>query len=164
MNTNYLDNYTENENIYMWINPVNGIITSVCTQRINPILNKLEFHNGIDIACDLNTSVVAVQNGVVTESYYSQSFGNVLKYKTDNGYIVMYAHLNKALVEVGDRVEKGQIVALSGSTGLSTGAHLHYTIYNGDTVIDPSEFLDIPYVEGVKAEFVYNDNSNQNAR
>lgn len=96
---------------------------------------------------------MAVQSGVVSQVYTSPTFGNVLKYKTDNGYEIMYAHLKEALVSEGDRIEKGQVVALSGNTGLSTGAHLHYTIFNGSEVIDPLSFVELPYTAVVKAEY-----------
>ncbi|MBE6011551.1 M23 family metallopeptidase [Anaeropeptidivorans aminofermentans] len=137
--------------MYKWINPLTGIITSGFGERINPVLNKKELHNGIDIAADEGTGVLAVQNGTVTRIYRSSTYGNAMEYKTDNGYDVMYAHLKKVLVKEGDRVEKGQIVALSGKTGLVTGPHLHYTLIKDGKLIDPITFVELPYTADVKA-------------
>ena len=68
-----------------WITPVDGIITSSCGARENPILGKMEFHNGLDIAVAENTEAVAVKSGVVTEVRTSETLGNVLKYETEEG-------------------------------------------------------------------------------
>lgn len=107
--------------IEQWIEPVNGIITSSCGERENPILQKMEYHNGLDIAVAENTQAVAVKSGIVTEVRNSETLGKVLKYETEDGYTVMYAHLNDVLVKKGENVKQGQIVAMTGNTGLSTG-------------------------------------------
>ena len=127
---NYVPTYLK----YIRINPVNGEVTSPFGYRTNPILGVLEFHDGIDIAVMEGTPVVSVIAGVVTEIRYSNTFGNLIRINSEtNGYEIMYAHLNEIIVSVGDVVEKGQKVATSGNTGLSTGPHLHYTVlYNGE--------------------------------
>lgn len=137
-----------------WIEPVDGIITSSCGERENPILQKMEYHNGLDIAVAENTQAVAVKSGVVTEVRNSETLGKVLKYETKDGYTVMYAHLNNVLVKKGENVKQGQIVAMTGNTGLSTGPHIHYSVWRGDMLINPMQFVDLKYTEDVKAEYL----------
>lgn len=137
-----------------WIEPVNGIITSSCGERENPILQKMEYHNGLDIAVAENTQAVAVKSGVVTEVRNSETLGKVLKYETEDGYTVMYAHLNNVLVKKGENIKQGQIVAMTGNTGLSTGPHIHYSVWRGDMLINPMQFVDLKYTEDVKAEYL----------
>ena len=137
-----------------WIEPVNGIITSSCGERENPILQKMEYHNGLDIAVAENTQADAVKSGVVTEVRNSETLGKVLKYETEDGYTVMYAHLNNVLVKKGENIKQGQIVAMTGNTGLSTGPHIHYSVWRGDMLINPMQFVDLKYTEDVKAEYL----------
>ena len=124
-----------------WIPPVNGVITSACGERVNPILGKRENHNGLDIAVAEGTAVIAVKSGKVTEVRTSATYGKLLEYETIDGYTVMYAHLSKVLVQEGEMVKKGQKVAESGNTGLSTGPHLHYSLWKGEKLLDPMDYL-----------------------
>lgn len=137
-----------------WIEPVNGIVTSSCGERENPILQKMEYHNGLDIAVAENTQAVAVKSGIVTEIRNSETLGKVLKYETEDGYTVMYAHLNDVLVKKGENIKQGQIVAMTGNTGLSTGPHIHYSVWKGDMLINPMQFVNLKYTEDVKAEYL----------
>ena len=124
-----------------WISPVDGVITSYCGERENPILHKQEIHDGVDIAVAEGTEVRAVKSGVVTEVRTSDTYGNLMKYETEDGYEVMYAHLSKVMVKEGEKIKQGQVVAKSGNTGLSTGPHLHYGIYQKGELVDPLPFL-----------------------
>ena len=124
-----------------WLSPVEGVITSACGERVNPILGKRENHNGLDIAVAEGTAVIAVKSGKVTEVRTSATYGKLLEYETTDGYTVMYAHLSKVLVQEGEQVKQGQKVAESGNTGLSTGPHLHYSLWRGDKLLDPMEYL-----------------------
>lgn len=136
-----------------WMNPVDGIITSSCGVRKNPILGQWEYHNGIDIAVAENTKAAAVRSGKVTEIRYSNTLGNVLKFETEDGFTIMYAHLNKVMVKEGKKVKRGEIVAKTGNTGLSTGPHLHYSVWKGDMLMNPMQFVDLNYTDEVRAEF-----------
>ena len=136
-----------------WINPAEGTVTSSCGERENPVLNKMEFHNGIDIAVVTGTEVVAVRSGVVTVIRTSATFGKVLEYETADGYKVMYAHLSEVLVKKGEKIKQGDIVAKSGNTGLSTGPHLHYSLWKDGTLLDPMEYVDLKYTQEVAAEY-----------
>lgn len=131
-----------------------GIITSSFGDRSNPILGKPELHNGLDIGVKEGTAVFAVQNGTVTEVKKSTTYGNYIKYETDKGLIIMYAHLKKVIVKVNTKVKQGQVVAYSGNTGLSTGAHLHYSIIKNGKEIDPMPYVKLPYTSEVKDEYV----------
>ena len=124
-----------------WIAPVDGVITSACGERENPVLHKPEHHNGLDIAVAEGTAVVAVKSGRVTEVRTSATYGKLLKYETTDGYTVMYAHLSQVLVEEGEKVKQGQVVARSGNTGLSTGPHLHYSLWKDEELLDPMAYL-----------------------
>ncbi|NLJ89176.1 MAG: M23 family metallopeptidase [Epulopiscium sp.] len=130
-----------------WINPVEGIITSYFGERINPVLNKKEFHDGIDIAAPKDEPIVAVKSGTVIKVESSSTYGKLIEYEVEGGYIIKYAHCNEIFVKEGDRVEQGQIVASIGNTGLSTGYHLHYTILKDEVCIDPVDFVDLPIME-----------------
>lgn len=118
-----------------------GVLTSACGERENPILRKQENHNGVDIAVAEGTDVLAVKSGIVTEVRTSATYGKVLTYETEDGYTVMYAHLSAVLVQEGERIRQGQVVAKSGNTGLSTGPHLHYSLWLGETLLNPAEYL-----------------------
>ena len=124
-----------------WLSPVNGMITSYCGGRQNPILKKQEFHDGLDIAVAEGTNVIAVRTGTVTEVRNSATYGKLLKYETEDGYEVMYAHLSAVLVKEGEKIKQGQVVAKSGNTGLSTGPHLHYSLFRHGELVDPLMFL-----------------------
>lgn len=120
-----------------------GVITSRCGSRINPISGKNEVHKGIDIGVPVDTEVVAVKSGEVTKAGYSDSYGNYIGYETYDGYNVFYAHLNNVNASIGDVVEQGQIVAYSGNTGSSTGPHLHYEIEYNNELINPIEYVSL---------------------
>ena len=124
-----------------WVSPVEGVITSSCGERTNPILGKWELHDGLDIAVAEGTDVIAVKSGTVTEVRTSATYGKLLKYETKDGYEVMYAHLSAVLVKKGEEIRQGQVVARSGNTGLSTGPHLHYGIRKNGELLDPEGFL-----------------------
>ncbi|MBR2062510.1 MAG: M23 family metallopeptidase [Anaerotignum sp.] len=87
------------------------------------------------------TDVIAVKSGMVTEVRTSATYGKVLQYETADGYTVMYAHLSEVLVQEGEEIRQGQIVAKSGNTGLSTGPHLHYSLWKDEVLLDPMEYL-----------------------
>jgi len=130
----------------IWINPVFGEITSLFGYRYNPVLHDVyEFHNGIDIAVVEGTNVYAVKDGMITEIRYSPTLGNLLRFTTYSGYEVMYAHLNEVLVELGAQVYQGQVVATSGNTGLSSGPHLHYSIWYNNELVEPLHYVELPF-------------------
>lgn len=130
-----------------------GIVTSSCGTRQNPILKREELHNGLDIAAAEGMEVVAVKSGVVTETRTSATLGRLLKFRTADGYEVMYAHLSETLVKKGEEIRQGQAVARSGNTGLSTGPHLHYSVWKEGVLLDPLPFVTLRYTEEVRKEY-----------
>ncbi|MDR5659643.1 M23 family metallopeptidase [Serpentinicella sp. ANB-PHB4] len=117
--------------------PATGRISSPFGDRIHPVTRRLEFHNGVDIANSRNTNIYAAAGGVVTFSGYNGSYGRMITISHGNGYTSLYAHNNKNLVSVGDRVSKGDLIAKMGSTGRSTGPHVHFEIRLNGEPIDP---------------------------
>lgn len=113
-------------------------MTSACGARENPLLHRAEFHDGLDIAVAEGTDVRAVKSGTVTEVRTSETYGRLVRFQTDDGYDILYAHLSETLVREGERVRQGQVVARSGNTGLSTGPHLHYGVSKDGETIDPA--------------------------
>lgn len=130
-----------------------GVVTSSCGTRQNPILKREELHDGLDIAAAEGTEVVAVKSGVVTETRTSATLGRLLKFRTADGYEVMYAHLSETLVKKGEEIRQGQAVARSGNTGLSTGPHLHYSVWKEGVLLDPLPFVTLRYTEEVRKEY-----------
>jgi murein DD-endopeptidase MepM/ murein hydrolase activator NlpD len=102
---------------------------------------KKEFHEGLDFAGKQGTPVVAVAAGIVTWSAIRYGYGNMIEISHGNGYVTRYAHNNKNLVSVGEKVDRGEVIATMGNTGRSTGTHVHFeVIYNGRHV-DPRKYL-----------------------
>jgi murein DD-endopeptidase MepM/ murein hydrolase activator NlpD len=121
--------------------PAKGRITSGYGYRIHPISGKRHFHNGIDIANNLNTPVRAALDGRIQKIGYNHTYGRYIILKHDMGFQTFYGHLRHARVTNGAWVSQGDIIGDMGNTGYSTGTHLHFSIYkNGDT-IDPLRYL-----------------------
>ena len=113
-------------------------VTSPFGYRIHPITGINTFHNGIDIGIPLNTNIRAQADGIVNKIWISPKGGLQLRITYKNGLIVGYAHLDSVEVGINQKVSAGQLIALSGNTGLSTGPHLHYTIKDKQgNYIDP---------------------------
>lgn len=121
--------------------PASGKITSKFGYRISPINRKSQFHKGIDIANAQGTSIFAAGAGIVTFSGWNSGYGKTIIISHGYGYRSVYAHNQKNLVEVGDKVNKGDIIAKMGSTGKSTGPHVHFEIHYQGEQIDPQEIL-----------------------
>ena len=99
-------------------------------------------HTGIDLAANTGTAILAADGGTVTVASYSGNYGYVVYIDHGNGYVTRYAHCSKLLVKVGQKVAQGEKIALVGSTGKSTGPHLHFEVrYNG-TAKNPKDYLD----------------------
>lgn len=120
-----------------------GYISSYFGSRISPITGKPEFHNGLDIPAPYGVDVLAAASGIVIRSNYSSSYGNVIIINHGDGFVSLYAHNSQLLVQVGDQVTQGQVIAKIGSTGWSTGNHLHFSIQKDGEWIDPLQFYNI---------------------
>lgn len=120
-----------------------GWISSLFGWRADPLTGKREFHGGIDFAGSQNTEVIAVASGVVTWSGKRAGYGNLVEISHGNGYLTRYAHNRKNLVAVGDKVEKGQAVAIIGSTGRTTGTHVHFEVVRNGEYVDPKKYISV---------------------
>ena len=126
---------------YPSIWPVNGTITSNFGYRGNPIGGGTGYHEGLDIAVDYGTPVRATDSGKVTMAGWVDGYGNLVEIDHGGGFVTRYGHNSMLLVVVGQEVRTGDIVALAGSTGRSTGPHCHYEVRVNGTPTDPLLFL-----------------------
>lgn len=122
--------------------PVNkGWMSSVFGWRNDPISGKRAFHEGIDFAGRANSEVVAAAAGVVVWSGSRWGLGNTVEINHGNGYSTLYAHNKENLVNVGETVKKGQVLALLGSTGRSNGPHVHFEVRLNGKAVNPIKFV-----------------------
>lgn len=122
-----------------------GVLSSLYGQRRSPFTGELQFHYGIDIAADLGTDVLATRFGMVIKKGYDQIYGNYVLIEHSDNYKSFYGHLNYITVELNQKVKSGSIIGTIGSTGISTGPHLHFEIRNNDTPVDPLPLLPKDY-------------------
>lgn len=118
-----------------------GWISSRYGRRTDPFTGKTAFHGGIDFAARAGTEIVSVAAGVVTRATRDRAYGHMVEINHGGGYVTRYAHNKENLVKVGDVVKKGQIIGLVGSTGRSTGAHVHFEVYKHGRSIDPATYI-----------------------
>jgi murein DD-endopeptidase MepM/ murein hydrolase activator NlpD len=118
-----------------------GWISSYFGHRADPFTGRKAFHRGVDFAGPAGAQVVAVASGVVTYTKERFGYGRTVEINHGNGYVTRYAHNQKVLVAVGETVKKGQPIALIGSTGRSTGPHLHFEVLKQGRAVDPMSFV-----------------------
>ena len=118
--------------------PVDGIITSQTGFRNDPFSGSLKHHNGLDIAAPSGTPVKPVAAGTVIFSGWKSGYGNTVILDHADGMVTVYAHHSSNSVREGDRVDTGSVIALTGSTGRSTGPHLHFEAWQGGVNISRS--------------------------
>ncbi len=111
------------------------------------------YHPGIDLALRRGEPILSVFDGVIKTSAYNAGYGNYIVITHDNGLETLYAHLD-ARVKAGSRVRSGQLIALSGNTGWSTGAHLHFEIYYQNNLLNPEWFFDFSGKIMVRSRFI----------
>jgi murein DD-endopeptidase MepM/ murein hydrolase activator NlpD len=116
-------------------------ITSGFGGRADPFNGGAAFHKGIDFHAVTGDPVLAVADGVVSFAGVRSGYGNVIEIDHGNGYVTRYAHNSRLVVHVGDLVHAGQQVARAGSTGRSTGAHVHFEVWDNGRVVNPRKFL-----------------------
>ncbi|KAA0258554.1 M23 family peptidase [Deferribacter autotrophicus] len=121
--------------------PVRGWISSKFGYRLSPFTGKRVFHEGIDIAARYGAPVRATAKGIVIYAGYKPGYGKLVTIDHGFGYVTRYAHNSKILVKVGQRVEKGDIIAKVGSSGHSTGPHVHYEVLVNGIPVNPIEFI-----------------------
>lgn len=116
-------------------------ISSSFGYRADPMTGRTAFHGGIDFAGSEGSDVFSVADGVVTYAGQRTGYGNVVEINHGDGLVTRYAHARAVVVKTGDMVSKDQLVAYMGSTGRSTGTHLHYEVLRNGKQIDPASFI-----------------------
>ncbi len=119
----------------------NSYITSGFGGRADPILGGSQFHKGIDFEANVGDPVLAVADGVVSYAADRSGYGNTVEVDHGNGYVTRYAHNSRLVRKVGELVRAGQEIAKAGSTGRSTGAHVHFEVWENGRVVNPRNFL-----------------------
>jgi len=118
-----------------------GWLSSYFGHRTDPINGKRTLHRGLDYAGKKGTDVIAVADGVVSLSKKHYGYGNMVEINHGNGYVTRYAHNDSNTVKVGDTVQQGQTIAHMGSTGRSTGTHLHFEVWHNGNPVNPRKFV-----------------------
>jgi murein DD-endopeptidase MepM/ murein hydrolase activator NlpD len=120
-----------------------GYYSSNYGYRIDPITGRNSFHAGVDVIAPSGTPVVAAAGGVVSAVGFVAEYGNIVEIDHDNDLTTRYAHLLRSQVRIGDVVMKGQAIAQVGSTGRSTGPHLHFEVREKGIALNPNKFLSL---------------------
>jgi murein DD-endopeptidase MepM/ murein hydrolase activator NlpD len=122
--------------------PVSGTnFTSGYGVRSDPFRGRAAMHNGIDLAGPIGTQIRATADGYVQRSEWANGYGNLVEINHGRGIQTRYGHLSKSLVTPGQRVKRGDLIALMGSTGRSTGSHLHYEVRIDGKAVNPTPFM-----------------------
>lgn len=121
--------------------PAQGTVASWFGWRVSPFGDGSELHPGIDIAYTLGAPVVATADGKVVLSGPAGGYGNLVQIDHGNGIATLYGHNSRLAVSAGEQVKKGQVIAYAGSTGKSTGPHVHYEVRENDQPVDPLKYL-----------------------
>ena len=116
-------------------------LTSKFGSRIDPISGVRKNHTGIDMACPTGTAIKAAMTGTVAFTGYNNTYGYYVIINHHDTYQTLYAHMSKIIAKKGDRVSQGDKIGLVGSTGYSTGPHLHFTVYKNGNLVDPQTLL-----------------------
>lgn len=125
-----------------WCNPLSSIyVTSAYGYRWHPTQGYYNFHSGVDLAAGYGQSIYAARGGVVTTATYSDVYGYYVVINHGDGYSTLYAHMSSFAVGAGQSVSGGQTIGYAGSTGWSTGTHLHYTVYYNGNHVNPMGFI-----------------------
>ncbi|MET0088540.1 MAG: M23 family metallopeptidase [Candidatus Thiodiazotropha sp.] len=118
-----------------------GWISSYFGMRNDPFTGKRTMHKGMDFAAKEGSEVVAVASGVVTWAGERSGYGELVEINHGKGYVTRYGHNKEVLVEIGDRVKQGEVIASMGSTGRSTGPHVHFEVVRNGKIVDPTKYI-----------------------
>ena len=121
--------------------PTKGWVSSRFGYRVSPFTKEKEFHSGLDIVTRNKAPIVSPADGIVASVSREYGYGNILTINHGNGLKSRYAHLTKSLVKKGQYVKRGEKIALVGSSGRSTGPHLHYEVYLKGVPVNPSRYI-----------------------
>jgi len=121
--------------------PVSGEISSHYGKRSDPMSGETVFHTGVDIACETNAAIRATADGVVSHSGWIDDSGNIVILEHGCGFSTVYAHNSKNAVKVGRKVKRGDVIGYVGSTGKSTGPHVHYEVWKDGKNVDAEDYF-----------------------
>ncbi len=119
------------------------VLTSPYGYRTHPITGNYTMHNGVDLACSSGTPIYASKSGYVTTATYHYAYGNYVTINHMDGFSTLYGHMTYFVVSEGEYVEQGQVIGYVGSTGYSTGPHLHFTIYYDGSTVNPMNYISL---------------------
>jgi len=140
--------------------PVEDVsLSSNFGSRSDPFNGKRRLHQGIDIPGPIGTPIYATADGVVRRAQWANGYGNLVEISHGNGLETRYGHLSKLIAQPNERVRRGQLIGLMGSTGRSTGSHLHYEVRIAGNAVNP-----IPYIDGTNYELALAEAKAHNAQ
>lgn len=120
------------------------MLTSAYGYRVHPITGNYTFHNGVDLAAGTGTPIYATKSGTVTTATYNYAYGYYVVVNHLDGFSSLYGHMTHYTVSQGDYVQRGEIIGYVGSTGYSTGPHLHFTVYYNGSSVNPMSYIRLP--------------------
>ncbi len=123
------------------LRPAKGWVSSDFGYRVSPFTGRREFHKGIDIANHQDTPIIAPADGVITYAQEKWLIGNMITIDHGYGMLTRYGHLHKMLKKKGERVKRGETIALMGNTGRSTGPHVHYEVHLNGVPVNPMHYI-----------------------
>jgi murein DD-endopeptidase MepM/ murein hydrolase activator NlpD len=121
--------------------PAKGFVTSTFGYRRSPFTNLQEMHEGLDVATQVGSPVIAPANGVVTRTFFHSGYGNMVEIDHGYGVVTRYAHNSRNLVKPGQMVKRGTLIAEVGTTGHSTGPHMHYEVLLNGVPVNPERYI-----------------------
>jgi murein DD-endopeptidase MepM/ murein hydrolase activator NlpD len=137
-----MTNRSLQDDIFVAGRPVlKGWMSSRYGRRTDPFNGKVAWHSGVDFAGKQGSEIIAVASGIIVESGERNGYGGTIKINHGSGFQTRYAHNKQNLVKTGDVVKKGQVIALMGSTGRSTGPHVHFEVYKYGRPVDPASYI-----------------------
>lgn len=123
------------------ITPVKGLLTSGFGYRTDLFTGRRAFHGGVDIVAPRGRDIHATGDGIVTKAGRTAGLGNVVYISHGFGFVTLYGHMSRILVEAGQRIQRGEVVGLVGSTGRSTGNHVHYEVHIDGKSVNPLGYI-----------------------
>lgn len=138
MTANLAGKYRQRE---LFRSPLGGRLSSFFGNRKHPIFNVMKFHDGLDIAAGYGTPIGAARDGVVVSAGWDGGYGKAVTIDHGDGYTTLYGHMSVIYAKPGQRVKAGRIIGRVGSTGLSTGPHLHFSLRNNGKLLNPLDIL-----------------------
>ena len=126
---------------YIWPSASSVYVTSQFGSRLHPVYGYYRMHYGVDIGASYGTNILAADGGYVTTSTYGSGYGNYVMIDHGDGRYTLYAHMTTRYVNEGDVVLQGDVIGIVGSTGVSTGPHIHFEVYEGGERVDPLQYF-----------------------